>query len=114
MDTAKKSALVGLGTVLTSLGASMCCILPVAVAFLGVGSAALGARLEPLRPYFLVLTIGFLGFAFYREYRPRKECAPGDLCAAPRNRRRQRILFWVMALVVLVLVTFPYYANRLF
>lgn len=116
MEMAKKNAFLGIGTVLTALGASLCCILPVAVAFLGVGSAALGAKFEPFRPYFLVLTVGFLGFAFFREYRPRKaeDCAPGEICAVPEKRRRQRILLWLVAAIVLVLVTFPYYANWLF
>jgi mercuric ion transport protein len=101
------------GAVISALGASLCCILPVVVAVLGVGSAALGAKLEPFRPYFLAMTALLLGFAFYRAYRP-VECAPGESCAVPANRRRSRILLWIVTVLALALVAFPYYAGRLF
>jgi mercuric ion transport protein len=112
MKGTQADALAVAGTVLAALGASLCCILPVAVAVLGVGSAALGAQLEPLRPYFLVLTLGILGFAFYRAYRP-EPCEPGQACAVPASRRRHRLLLWIVAAVALALITFPYYAGAL-
>ncbi|MGE0641185.1 MAG: mercuric transporter MerT family protein [Thermoanaerobaculia bacterium] len=101
------------GAVLSALGASACCILPVAVALLGVGSAALGTRLEPLRPYLLATTVLLLGLAVYKAYRP-LECAPGEVCAVPPTRRRFRIVLWLVTAVALALVTFPYYASWLF
>lgn len=113
METSQKNTVTVVGAVLAALGASLCCILPVAVAVLGVGSAALGAKLEPLRPVFLVLTIAILGYAFYRAYRV-EPCAPGQACAVPSNRRRQRIVLWIVAAVALALTTFPYYAGSLF
>ena len=113
MNNTRENTLTAVGTVTAALGASLCCILPVAVAVLGVGSAALGAKLEPLRPYFLVLTVAILGFALYRAYRP-EPCEPGQACAVPANRRRQRILLWIVAAVALALITFPYYAGSLF
>ena len=110
MEATRKNIWLNAGTVLAAFGASLCCILPVAVAFLGVGSAALGAQLEPYRPYFLGLTAVFLGFAFYQAYKPQEiECAPGEACAVPANRRRQRLLLWIVAIAALVLMTFPYY-----
>ena len=104
-----KSTWLAVGSLAAALGASLCCILPVVVAVAGVGSAALGAKLEPFRPYFVVVTAGLLGFAFYRAYRP-QECEPDQACAVPQNRRRQRILLWLVATMALVLMTFPYYA----
>lgn len=112
MEETKKSLLFGAGTVVTAVGASLCCILPVAVAVLGVGSAALGAKLEPLRPWLMGLTIVFLGFAFYRAYRP-VECAPGESCAIPASRRRHRIMLWIVATIAIVMMAFPYYASWL-
>jgi mercuric ion transport protein len=112
MKTTRKNTAALVGTVLAAFGASVCCILPVAVAVLGVGSAALGAKLEPLRPVFLVLTIAVLGSAFYRAYRA-EPCEPGQACAVPSNRRRQRIVLWIVAAVALALTTFPYYAGSL-
>jgi len=112
MKSTQENTLTAVGTVVAALGASLCCILPVAVAVLGVGSAALGAQLEPLRPYFLVLTVGILGFAFYRAYRP-EPCEPGQACAVPASRRRHRLLLWIVAAAALTLTTFPYYAGFL-
>lgn len=103
--------LIRIGAVLAAVAASICCILPVAVAVLGVGSAALGTQLEPFRPYLTGLTVTLLGVAFYHAYRPRRECQPGETCAVPANRRRQRLLVWAIAVVSLVLLTFPYYVN---
>jgi len=113
METLKREAALNAGTVLAALGASICCIVPVAVALLGVGSAALGAKLEPFRPYFLALTVLLLGFAFHQAYRPQK-CEPGAACAVPTSRRRSRILLWVVTVVAALLLAFPYYAAWVF
>lgn len=101
------------GAILAALGASACCILPIAVALLGVGSAALGAKLEPFRPWLLLVTVSLLGVAFFVAYRPR-ECAPGDACASEGARWRSRCFLWLAAFLALALMTFPYYANQLF
>ena len=103
---------LGVGAVVAAIGASLCCILPVAVALLGVGSATLAAGLEPLRPWMTGATILILGFAFYRAYRPER-CEPGETCAAPASRRRQRIVLWLATVVALALLTFPYYSSWL-
>jgi mercuric ion transport protein len=113
MEAAMKNLFLGGGVVLAALGASLCCILPVAVAVLGVGSAALAVQLEPLRPWLAGLTLLLLGFAFYQAYRP-VECAPGEACAVPANRRRNRIILWLVAVVAIALMAFPYYVSWLF
>ena len=113
MEDAKKNLFLNTGAVLAAFGASLCCILPVGVAVLGVGSAALGARLEPFRPWLAGLTVIFLGFAFYQAYKP-VECEPGETCAVPASRRRHRIALWIVAVVAVVLMAFPYYASWLF
>lgn len=63
------SSWLGAGALLAAAGASVCCVLPVVVAFAGVGSAAMGAMFEPHRPYPIGATLLLLGFAFYRAYR---------------------------------------------
>jgi mercuric ion transport protein len=111
MDTTE-TKWIGAGAVLAAVGASLCCVLPVVVAFAGIGSAAVGALFEPFRPYFSVVTVLLLGFAFFRAYRPQKEeCEPDQTCAVPENRRRQRILLWIAATMALLLLTFPYYIG---
>lgn len=105
---------LGAGAVLAAAGASLCCVLPLAVVILGFGSAAAAAQLELYRPYFLGLTAVLLGFAFYQAYKPvREECAPDKSCSVPANRRRQRVMVWIIAVLAIVLVMFPYYAGWL-
>ena len=111
MERADKRPWLGIGTVLAALGASVCCILPVVVAVLGFGSAALGATLEPIRPYFIGLTAVLLGVAFFQEYRTDNACAPGQSCQLPESRHRQRLALWTIAILAALLVTFPYYVG---
>lgn len=113
MPQATKSLMLCVGAVFASLGASLCCILPVAVALLGLGSATLGAKLEPMRPWLIGATILFLGFAFYGAYRS-VECPPEKVCAPSFGRHRTRITLWIVSLVALALVSFPYYVTWLF
>jgi len=110
MEDIKKNLFLGLGAMVAAVGASLCCILPIAVAVLGAGSAAFAAQLEPLRPWLLGFTALLLGFAFYRAYRP-EVCAPGGSCAVPVSRRRNRMILWIVAVITVALTAFPYYAS---
>lgn len=90
---------------------SACCIGPVVLVLLGIGSfGASLASLEPYRPIFLVVTSALLSFSFYTAYRPTNDC---DTCS-PALRRRGQIVVWLAAIVVAILVTFPYYVQFLF
>src|SRR2546426_12645601 len=88
------------GAILSAVAASICCIGPLVLLALGVGGAwASSLRvLEPFRPVFIVLTLGFLGFAFYRAYRTPAgaACATDGSCAVPRAVRASRIALWII------------------
>lgn len=95
-----------------AIGASACCAGPLLLVVLGIGGAW-GSRLvalEAYQPFFLAAALAFFGFAFYRLYRKQDECAPGETCAAPVVRRRQRVTFWVVAVIAAALMAFPLYA----
>lgn len=98
--------------VLAVLGASACCAGPLILLLLGVGGgwATHLVAFEPYSPYLTGLTLLFLGLAFYNLYVRPRACAPGDACATDRVARNQRIMFWLVALPVILLLAFPLYA----
>lgn len=101
---------------ITALGASACCIGPLALMTFGIGGAWGGrlTALEPYRPFFIVLTLLLLGLVFRKLYLLPRVCAPGTPCAEPRTVQRQRIMFWVVAGVITGLLTVPSLASRLY
>lgn len=100
-----------------AIGASICCIGPLALLALGIGGTWVGslAAFDAYRPILSVVTLGFLGFAFYRVYRKPKteECAPGSYCEHPKSNRINKISLWVVTVVALGLLSFPYAAPSL-
>ena len=49
-------------------------------------------------------------FVWRRIFRPAASCRPADVCAVPAARRTYRIIFWVVAMLVVVAFGFPYVA----
>ena len=105
------------GAILTAIAASACCVVPLILLGLGVGGAwASSLRfLEPVRPFFITLTLGFLGFAFYRAYRaPADACSTDGHCATTRPPRAARATLWIITPLILGLLAFPYLTPYLF
>lgn len=99
-------AIGGLAAVL----ASSCCLGPLVLVMLGIGGAWIGnlTALEPYRPWFIGIALIALFFAWRRIYRPAQICAPGEVCATPQARTAYKVLFWLVAVMVLVAFAFPY------
>jgi len=86
-----------------------CCVFPVAFSFLGAGGLAFAMGLMPYRPYFIALNLVFLSAGFYFAYRPQKEACPdGTACAAPVSRKLQRASLWLVSILTLIVIAFPY------
>ena len=98
--------------ILAAVGASICCVGPLVLLALGVSGAWIGSltALEPYRPFFIGLTLLFLGLAFHRLYLARRVCTPGSACADPRALKRQRFAFWIVTILVLCLIFIPWFA----
>ena len=79
--------------------AAMTCCLPIVPLALAATSATAGAVLTPLRPWFLVLAVALIGYAFV-EARRAERC----------NRqagRAAKILLWTSAAIVIVVILAP-------
>lgn len=98
--------------VLAAIGASACCVGPLVLLALGIGGTWVGSltAMEPYRPIFIGLTLLFLGLAFRRLYLTPQVCAPDGSCADPRTRQRQRLTFWIVAVLLLGLLAVPWLA----
>jgi len=97
---------------LAAIGASICCVGPLVLLMLGIGGAWVAnlTALEPLRPWFIGATLLFLGLAFRRLHLQPQVCAPGAACIDPLVLRRQRWIFWIVALALLGLLSVPWLA----
>ena len=82
-----------------AIGASACCAGPLLLA------------LAPPQPFFVAAAVAAFGFAFHRLYLKREVCGPGEVCAIPAVRTRQRVIFWIFAVAATALMTFPLYAE---
>ena len=98
---------------LAAILASTCCLGPLILLALGFSGAWIGnlTVLEPYRPIFIGIALVALFFAWRRVYRPVTACTPGEVCAIPQVRITYKLLFWVVALLVLIALTFPYIAR---
>ena len=109
-------AVLGSTAILSAVGFSfswLCCVLPIALlGSTGLAAAGLGTQLEPLRPHLQAVSLLALGLAFYTAYRRRGEeaCEEEEACPSPR---RGRVAVWIFAVLVLLLLTSPYWAGYL-
>lgn len=97
---------------LAAVFASACCLGPLILVSIGMGGAWVANfhALEPYRPAFLTVALVSLFFAWRRIYRPETECKPDEICALPLIKHIHKIIFWVVAALALVALTFPYLA----
>ena len=104
----RKTLLVGAGGVGAALISALCCAGPLLAVAAGVSGAGLAATFDPLRPWFLAATAGFLLLGFWMVHREeQKACEPGRPCADPQTRRRMKTMLWLATGVAVVFATFP-------
>jgi mercuric ion transport protein len=97
---------------LAAILASTCCLGPLILLSLGISGAWISnlTLLEPYRPYFIGAALLALVFAYRRLFRPAAVCRPGQVCATAQVSATYKTLFWVVAALVLVALSFPWVA----
>jgi len=92
--------------------ASACCLLPLLLLALGISGAWISklSILAPYQPIFIGLALVALFFAARRIWRPVAECLPGEVCAMPQVKTAYKMLFIAVAVLVILALTFPFFA----
>lgn len=101
-------------SIVTALGASLCCITPVLAMIAGTGSLATTfSWSEPLRPYLASSTFLLLGFAWFKNLTLKRE---EDECGCERRQSffQSRGFLTIVTILSLLLITFPGYSKYLF
>lgn len=100
----RKARMIAAGGILGALAASTCCIVPLILFSLGVSGAWIGnlTALEPYKPIFIVITLGFLGYGYWMVYRKPKSCAEGETCARPLPNRLVKSALWASTFLILI------------
>ena len=95
---------------LAAILASTCCLGPLVLVGLGFSGVWIGnlTVLEPYRPSFIGAALAALFFAWRRIFRPVEVCKPGEVCAIPRVRHTYKLIFWIVAVLILIALGFPY------
>ena len=108
MKEDRKTLLAGAGGVAAAFASALCCAGPLLAVTMGISAAGLAATFDPLRPYFLAATSGFLLLGFWTlDREERKACEPGKSCAEPRVRRRMKVWLWIATAIAVLFATFP-------
>ncbi|AHB76837.1 MULTISPECIES: mercuric ion transporter MerT [Pandoraea] len=95
---------------LAAILASTCCLGPLVLVGLGFSGAWISnlTVLEPYRPLFIGAALVALFFAWRRIFRSVQACKPGEVCTIPQVRTAYKLIFWIVAALVVVALGFPY------
>ncbi len=110
-ESAKKTIWMGCAALLAAIGASVCCVVPLALLSLGIGGAWISSltSMEAVRPVFIFLSLLFIGLGYRQLYGLSDQCDAGKVCASPSVKHKQRLLFWLGSALILLLLAFPWY-----
>jgi len=81
--------------------ASACCIGPLIVVFLGLGSASAFIAMTPYRPIFAVMTLALIAWAGWQHWQGRK------VCIAKGCPPKKPVLLWVLGGIAIFLLISP-------
>ncbi len=106
---------LGIGAALAAIGASACCVLPLLLLSLGIGGAWMSTltSMTTARPFLFALALLFIWMAFMKLYLSKAACEDEALCVNPQVLAKQRCIFWIISVMIMGLLSFPWYAPLL-
>jgi hypothetical protein len=100
--------------------ASGCCGSYALFGFIGISSSSM-KFFEKLTPFFLILTILSLSYAFYKAYKPKDaDCCnsensncSSDCCSTPKKTIfiQSKSFLWAITIMSAILWTYPYFSK---
>lgn len=92
------------GAILGTVAASSCCIVPLVLLSVGISGAWIGnlTALEPYKPIFIAITLGFLGYGYWIVYRKPPPCGDNATCAKPLPVQVVKSSLWISTSLVLL------------
>jgi mercuric ion transport protein len=109
-ESSTRAKLVTTGGILGAVLASTCCIIPLVLFSLGISGAWIGqlTALEPYKPFFIAITVGFLGYGYWLAYRKSDAaCAEGEACARPLPNTLVKAGLWFATVLVILAFAWP-------
>ena len=114
--TTKK--IIATGGLLGAIAASTCCVLPVILFALGISGAWISnlVSLAVYKPFFIVLSLVFVGTGFWMVYFKPKISIPNVQsvsCYRPFSEKTIKIMLWFSVIIILIVFLIPYIAPFL-
>lgn len=102
-----------IAAVIAAITASLCCVGPLVLLMLGIGGAWVSTltQLEFLRPLGIAITLLFLFIVFWKLHVTPNKCDIDKPCGTPKGLFLYRVMYWIVAALVLALLAFPMYAH---
>ena len=99
-----RSGWAATGGILGAIAASSCCIVPLVLFSLGISGSWIShlTALEPYKPVFIAIALGFLGYGCWLVYRSPAECDAGEACARPLPNRIVKSALWISTVLVVL------------
>lgn len=98
--------------IVSSIAASLCCIVPVLTIAAGVsGAATTFAWLSPLRPYLIALTVLVLALAWIQLLRQKNDCCSEDVKAVKKPFIKSKKFLVIVSIFSVLMLLFPYISS---
>ena len=104
----------GVVSLLSALAASLCCVLPLTIILLGLGSGAFMATTMKFRSIFIPVGVGGVALGYFLYFRERRRCRT-LACRMVGAKFNLALLIFATAVVTVAVffVLFPAFASKL-